>query len=259
MAGTAPAARGGRPKLVTKEDKLHYVMERIEGGKMIMYHLHEKLDVLDGHISEILEMKSTATDELRKHIDGGDEKVLSEGEKNPALKQGLDNYAATMDSVVSLEGMQLGRLRNVQLDVKSFPNYARRAIVQLDEFNKIEEETDKAKKDLEAAKGRNAKILHDAHLKGLTGLSELAEAALIRESQEFEDVRVRVLRKSLGDFCHLNMEYHARALAKFCEAAAAATLIEPQSIEEVVGLQVSGACQGCRRRRRRRRCLQQYL
>ena len=95
MASTAPAARGGRPKLVTKEDKLHYVMERIEGGKMIMYHLHEKLDVLDGHISEILEMKSTATDELRKHIDGGDEKVLSEGEKNPALKQGLDNYAAT--------------------------------------------------------------------------------------------------------------------------------------------------------------------
>jgi hypothetical protein len=56
-------------------------------------------------------LRPTATDELRKHIDGGDEKVDSEGEKNPSLKQGLHEYAGTMDSVVSLEGTDLLRRR----------------------------------------------------------------------------------------------------------------------------------------------------
>ena len=134
--------------------------------------------------------------------------------------------------------MKVGRMRNVQLELKSFHNCARRASLQLQEFNQIAQEVEKTQKNLKAAKGTTAKTLHGAHLSGLEGLTERAEEALVRELQEFEDERVRVLRKVVGDFCHLNMEYHARALAAFCEAAAAAKLIEPQSIEEVVGLQV---------------------
>ena len=139
--------------------------------------------------------------------------------------------------------MQVGRMRNIQLELQSFPNYARRAQVQLDEFTNNDETMGKAKKEMKNAKGRNAKILHDNYIKRLEQLGERAEEALIRETQEFEGVRVRMLRKTLGDLCHLNMEYHARSLAKFCEAAADAALIEPQEIEEVVGLQESRPAQ----------------
>ena len=239
------AAIHQRPNLKTLEDKLHYIMDRIECGKMIMYNMNAQLDKLVEEVSRLIDTKTAATDELRKHIDGGDEKVDSEGEKNPALKQGLDDYAGTMDSVISLEGMQVGRVRNVQLEIKSFhDNVPTRARQQLLAFNQIDQEVKQTQTDLEDAKGTNTKILHDAHLKGLQGLTELAEAALVRELQEFEDERVRVLHKVLGDFCHLNMEYHARSLAAFCEAAAATKSIEPQSIEEVVGLQVRSSCPG---------------
>ena len=238
-----PAMRGVRPKLKTQEDKLHYISERIDRGKMIIRQLDEQVDHVATLIAELVEMKTDAMDELRKHIDGGDEKVLSEGEKNPSLHAGLQNYAGTLDGVASLESMQVGRLRNVQLELQSFPNYARRAQVQLAEFTSNDESMDRAKKEMEAAKGRNSKILHDNHIKSLAHLGERAEGALIRETQEFEGVRVRMLRKTLGDLCHLNMEYHARSLAKFCEAAADAALIEPQEIEEVVGLQESRPAQ----------------
>jgi hypothetical protein len=227
-----------RPKLKSLEDKLHYIFDRIECGKMVMNNMDAKVEVLTNEIAGLIDTESTATDELRKHIDGGDEKVASEGEKNPSLKQGLDNYAGTVDSVVSLDGMRVGRMRNVQLELKSFHNCARRALVQLQEFNQIDQEVEKTQKSLGDAKGTNAKTLHGAHLEGLKGLTELAEATLVRELQDYEDERVRVVRKVLGDYCHLNMEYHARALAAFYEAAAAAKAIEPQSIEEVVGLQV---------------------
>lgn len=230
-----------RPKLKSLEDKLHYIFDRIECGKMVMNNMDAKVEVLVAEIVKLIETKSTAIDELRKHIDGGDEKVDSDGEKNPSLKQGLDDYAGTVEAVVSLEGMQVGRMRNVQLELKSFHNCARRALLQLQEFNQIEQEVEKTQKSLLDAKGTNAKTLHSAHLAGLKDLTELAEATLVRELQEYEDERVRVVRKVLGDYCHLNMEYHARALGAFCEAAAAAKAIEPQSMEEVVGLQVGGS------------------
>ena len=113
------------------EDKLHYIFDRIECGKMVMNNMDAKVEVLTDEIAGLIETKATATDELRKHIDGGDEKVESEGEKNPLLKQGLDGYVGTVDSVVNLEGMQVGRMRNVQLELKSFHNCARRALQQL--------------------------------------------------------------------------------------------------------------------------------
>lgn len=236
---------GELPDLDSLENKIHYITDRLECGKMVMSNIDADIETLARSTSALIETKATATGKLRKHSDGGDEKVKSDGEKNPALKQGLDAYAETMDSVVSLEGMQVGQMHNVQLELKSFRNIANRARVQLSAFQEINEKIEKTQKTLVNAQGINVKIAQDAHLDGLKNLRQRAEAALIRELQEFEDERVQMLRQILGDFCHLNMEFHARALTSFCEAAAATKLIEPQSIEEVVGLRVRRRSDAC--------------
>lgn len=93
-------ARGIKPKLKTQEEKLHYISERIDRGKLIIRQLDEQVDGVATLIAELVEMKTDETDELRKHIDGGDEKVLSEGEKNPSLHEGLQRYTGTLDGVV---------------------------------------------------------------------------------------------------------------------------------------------------------------
>ena len=64
-----------------------------------------------------------------------------------------------------------------------------------------------------------------------------------REAQEHENMRVAMLTKALGDFCHLNIEYHARTLAKFVEADAAIRELQvtPSEIEDDVGLMESRA------------------
>ena len=98
------------------------------------------------------------------------------------------------------------------------------------------------KKHTAAAKGRK-KIMHEATLEGLRTLQQRAEDALVREAQEHENMRVAMLTKALGDFCHLNIEYHARTLAKFVEADAAIRELQvtPSEIEDDVGLMESRA------------------
>ena len=48
-----------RPRLKTLEDKVHYIMERIEVGKMVMYNTDAKVEELAEKISELIETKST--------------------------------------------------------------------------------------------------------------------------------------------------------------------------------------------------------
>ena len=50
-------------------------------------------------------------------------------------------------------------------------------------------------------------------------------------TRRFENERTRMLRTALGDFIHLHIEYHARALEKYTEMYKEHDRIAPEQIE----------------------------
>ena len=55
-------------------------------------------------------------------------------------------------------------------------------------------------------------------------------------TRRFENERTRMLRTALGDFIHLHIEYHARALEKYTEMYKEHDRIAPEQIEARRGL-----------------------
>ena len=235
---------GGRyqKKLKTKEEKLVYIGDRIDQSKITMTALEEKADALADEAEQMVAIKNEKAAELARHVDGDSEDEEMEGEKNALLRSALQLAVGAIEDVAALEGMQADRLRNVRLNLESYPGQCRRAYLQRDEFEAADTNLEDAKKHTAAAKGRK-KIMHEATLEGLRTLQQRAEDALVREAQEHENMRVAMLTKALGDFCHLNIEYHARTLAKFVEVDAAIRELQvaPSEIEDDVGLMESRA------------------
>ena len=157
-------------------------------------------------------------------------------EQNGTVKSAVATVAEVLQSVASLELQKSGRLRNEQLILSSFPTYCRRALVQLAIYRKTEADVDNLGNQLESLKGTKQKLAQaefDANvvrhhpgtgrgawvatLRGavLQVYREKAQRKFIQESSEFEGMRCGQIRKVVGDWCHLNMQYHARALSKY--------------------------------------------
>lgn len=157
-------------------------------------------------------------------------------EQNGTVKSAVATVAEVLQSVASLELQKSGRLRNEQLILSSFPTYCRRALVQLAIYRKTEADVDNLGNQLESLKGTKQKLAQ-AEFDANVVYREKAQRKFIQESSEFEGMRCGQIRKVVGDWCHLNMQYHARALSKYSKLMAEVSgEMVAVDIESVVGM-----------------------
>ena len=86
------------------------------------------------------------------------------------------------------------------------------------------------------AKGKLA-AMAEKELEGAQAQELGAAQDLGKVMQDFENDRIELLKNVLGDFIHLHIEYHAKALETFSEMYREHDGIHPDNIEEIVGLQ----------------------
>ena len=187
-------------------------------------------------IADITAKLETMMDSMGNLGDRFDEFYRGDTEKNPTARDTFKKLSVSIEKLGAQQAKQIGRLKSITGQLEPFKGRCKTALTSLDEYNR--QAANLRKKTQEAAKSKGAKgaAMAEKELEGAQAQEEGAAKDLGKVMQEFENERTELLKVVLGDFIHLHIEYHAKALERFTEMYREHDGIVPDDIEEIVGL-----------------------
>jgi len=223
VGGPTMSRKAGR----SEGEQTAYLKAKIANSEALVKGL--KLGFNDMASKSLALMKATAT---------MSEAMISsvDTEKNSTVRETFMQLGDLLKQLVEdHHGTQVGKLKSVVGQLEPFETRCKSAQTVLQVYSKAAATL--ALKTKDAALAKDADVaMAEKELEGAQEQEQNAVEELTRTMQEFENERTRMLRTALGDFIHLHIEYHARALEKYTEMYKEHDRIAPEQIEDVVGL-----------------------
>eukprot|EP01046_Picozoa_sp_COSAG06_P046201 COSAG06_NODE_6511_length_2900_cov_4.248126_4_plen_222_part_00 len=197
--------------------------------------LASRLSPLASRLSPVVLTPRNATDNLGQkfeEFDRGDQ------EKNASARKTFKALSNSMEKLGAQQAMQIGRLNSITAQLEPFKGRCKTAQSSLDEYSRQAKNLREKTKAAANSKGKSA-AMAEKELEGAQAQEEGAARDLGKVMQEFENERTQLLKVVLGDFIHLHIEYHAKALERYTEMYREHDGIVPDNIEEIVGLHQS--------------------
>eukprot|EP01051_Picozoa_sp_SAG22_P017059 SAG22_NODE_2546_length_2458_cov_2.805002_3_plen_236_part_00 len=156
-------------------------------------------------------------------------------EKNISVKETFNNFAEQIEKLCATQASQIGRLKGIAGQLQPFASKCKTANTAVDEYVKAKDNLERKTKAAATAKGKRA-AMAEKELEGAQKQEQVAAGDLSKIMQDFENDRTTLLKVVLGDFIHLHIEYHAKALERFTEMYRDHDAIYPDDLEDLVGL-----------------------
>jgi len=176
-----------------------------------------------------------AAEDLGEKFDSFDR---GDQEKNPTARKTFKSLSNSIEKLGAQQAMQIGRLNSITAQLVPFKGRCKTAQASLDEYSRQAKNLRDENKAAANEKGKKA-AMAEKELEGAQAQEEGAARDLGKVMQEFENERTQLLKVVLGDFIHLHIEYHAKALERYTEMYREHDGIVPDNIEEIVGLHKS--------------------
>lgn len=225
------AARSRRKAGKGEGEQVNYLKEKIQDTEKLV-------DALKLGVSDIALKLEDMMDKMADLGDKFDTIARGETEKNQTAVDTFKKLGGSIEKLGVRQATQIGKLKGITGQLEPFKGKCKIALNALDEYNKQATNLRNKTKSAANAKGKLA-AMAEKELEGAQAQEKGAAEDLGKVMQDFENDRVELLKTVLGDFIHLHIEYHAKALECFSEMYREHDGIHPDDIESIVGLQKS--------------------
>ena len=222
MASRRKAGRG-------ENDQAAYLKEKINDTEKLVEALKIGIADITAKLETMMDSMGSLGDRFYS--------IASEGtEKNLTACDTFKKLSVSIENLGKQQAKQIGRLRTITGQLEPFKGRCKTALTSLDEYSKQAKNLRNKTQEAAKSKGAKAAAMAEKELEGAQAQEEGAAKDLGKVMQEFENERTQLLKMVLGDFIHLHIEYHAKALERFTEMYREHDGIVPDDIEEIVGL-----------------------